>query len=63
MFKYLIVRCYSLNDQYECDANRYPVCLTNTPDTYSPTNEDFYEIYEIKADGSIGEVVKTVYNE
>lgn len=47
-FKYLVIKCEELSDQYECDANREPLCLTNDISSYGLG----YEIYEIKPDGT-----------
>lgn len=47
--KYLIVECLELGDQFECDADRKPICITNDPSNYSSG----YDIYEIKEDGSL----------
>lgn len=47
--KYLIIKCESLADQYECDANRIPVCITEDKEKYWKLN---YEIYSINDDGS-----------
>lgn len=47
--KYLIVKCEPLSDQWECDANRIPLCVTDNLDEYE--NEWGYEIYEIRSDG------------
>lgn len=44
MAKYLIVKCDELSDQYECDADRIPVCLT---DNWKYYNEYGYEVYEV----------------
>lgn len=44
MAKYLIVKCDELSDQYECDADRIPVCLT---DNWTYYNEYGYEVYEV----------------
>ena len=41
--KYLVVRCEELSDQYECDANRIPLCLTDDYSTYGRG----YEVYEL----------------
>lgn len=46
--KYLIVKCEELGDQYECDANRIPVCITDNPSEYGLG----YEVYEIKEDNT-----------
>ena len=48
-FKYLIVKCEELHDQYECDADREPVRLTNDASIYGIG----YEVYEIRPDGSL----------
>jgi hypothetical protein len=45
MYKYLIIKCKELNDQWETDADRTVVCLTND---YNKFNKFGYEIYEIK---------------
>lgn len=41
--KYLVVKCEELHDQYECDANKTPFCLT---DDYSNFGIG-YKVYEI----------------
>lgn len=41
---YLIVKCKELSDQYECDAMRKPVCLTENPEKYGRG----FEVYEVK---------------
>jgi len=48
--KYLIMKCEELNDQYECDANRIPITMTNDWKTwYEKTKPDYYfEVYEYK---------------
>ena len=48
--KYLIMRCEELNDQYECDANRTPITMTdNWMEWYKKTEPDYYfEVYEYK---------------
>lgn len=47
--KYLIVKCTLLNDQYECDADREPICMTDDPTPYGYG----YEVYEVQGDGSL----------
>lgn len=49
MYKYLIIKCDELGDQWECDANRTPVCLTDNYDKY---NKRGYEVYQIKTNGT-----------
>ena len=53
--KYLIVECDELGDQYECDANRTPVTMTdNWKDWYEKTKPDYYfEVYEFKNNGFV----------
>lgn len=50
MYKYLVIECNELGDQWECDADRKPVCLV---EDYSQYNKRGYEIYEIKTDGTL----------
>lgn len=47
--KYLIVKCRELNDQYECDADRTPICLT---DDFKKFDKYGYEIYEITSENT-----------
>lgn len=49
MYKYLVIKCDELGDQYECDANRTPVCLTNDVEQFGYG----YEIYEIAQNGAL----------
>lgn len=56
MYKYLVIECEELDDQYECDANRSPVCLTNDIDQYGYG----YEVYEIAQDGKL-KLIKDYY--
>lgn len=44
MAQYLIIKCDELGDQWECDANRTPICLT---DDYSKYWILGYEVYEV----------------
>lgn len=47
--KYLIMKCEELNDQYECDAYRYPVRICDKiPKQYKKYG---YEHYEIDSNG------------
>lgn len=48
--KYLIIKCDELGDQYECDANRTPITMTdNWMEWYKKTSPDYYfEVYEFK---------------
>lgn len=46
--QYLIMRCDYLNDQYECDADRTPITITDNYEQWLEENDpDYdYEIYE-----------------
>ena len=46
--KYLIIKCDELGDQWECDANRTPICIT---DDYSKYGYG-YEVYELLTDNT-----------
>ena len=50
MKKYLIVECVELGDQWECDADRTPICVV---DDYSKYSDGGYDIYKINFDGSL----------
>lgn len=52
MIKYLIMKCEELNDQYECDANREPVCLVDDWEQWYKKNKpDYYfEVYKCEDD-------------
>jgi hypothetical protein len=45
--KYLIMECRELDDQCECEVDRFPICLT---DDYSEYNSFGYEVYEVNDD-------------
>lgn len=45
---YLIVECSELGDQWECDANRTPLCLTNDANQYGAG----YEVYQVNSDNT-----------
>lgn len=51
--KYLVIECLELADQYECDADRTPICVT---DDYSSYNKKGYEIYKIEEDGNLTKI-------
>ena len=49
--KYLVIKCEELSDQYECDAFRKPLCVT---DDISKWEAKFgYEIYRICENGKL----------
>lgn len=54
---YLVVKCEELSDQYECDADRTPICITKN---YKPYDDYGYEIYEIMSDGKL-KLIKDYY--
>lgn len=46
---YLIIKCYDLDDPYECDARRYPICLSSSYDEY---NRYGFEVYKVLEDNT-----------
>ena len=54
---YLVVKCDELCDQYECDADRTPICVTKN---YKSYNRPGYEIYAILSDGKL-KLIKEYY--
>lgn len=50
---YLVMKCEELSDQFECDANRTPICIV---DDYTNYNKCGYEIYSINEDGSLKKI-------
>lgn len=53
MKQYLIIQCELLNDQYECDADRIPVCICSEKKAKEEYWGREWEWYEIKSDGSL----------
>ena len=53
--KYLVVECNELSDQYECDCDRTPVCVTDEKgiEEYQILG---YEIYSILSDGRLEKI-------
>lgn len=51
--KYLVVKCDELGDQFECDADRRPLCIV---DDYTNYNKCGYEIYAINEDGTLEKI-------
>jgi len=51
--KYLIVECNELGDQWECDADRTPICVV---DDYTNYNKYGYEIHLINEDGTLKKI-------
>ena len=50
--KYLIVECNELGDQWECDADRTPICITENYSKYGVG----YEVWEILNDGTLKKI-------
>lgn len=48
---YVIVKCRTLNDQYECDADRTPICICH--DNYNKYKKYGYEVYAVEASGNL----------
>lgn len=46
--RYLIIQCIPLGDQWECDAHRVPVCMTDDPSQYGYG----YEVWQVQEDGT-----------
>ncbi len=55
---FLIVKCRELNDQYECDCDREPLCLTSDPAGYGVD----FEVYESDNAGNLT-LVKDMWSE
>ena len=51
MFKYLVVKCTQLLDDFECDADREILCMTNDITNYY--NQFGYEVYQVEEDGGL----------
>jgi hypothetical protein len=51
--KYLVIKCKELGDQWECDADREPLCVV---DDYTAYDKCGYEIYRIHDDGSLEKI-------
>ena len=49
---YLIVKCEELGDQWECDADRCPLCLVEDCSKYGVG----YEVYKVLKDGTFQKV-------
>lgn len=56
---YLVVRCTPLDNQYETDAAREPLCITADITSYEG---EWYEIYQIKEDGTL-ELIKEYWED
>ena len=58
MIKYLIVKCEELDDQFECDADRTPMMVTdNVKQWFQQTKPKYYfEIYEIQTNRTLKKV-------
>lgn len=53
MRNFLIMKCEPLNDQYECEADRTPLCVVQRNDIPKEYKKYYYEIYEILSNGLI----------
>lgn len=52
MSKYLIIKCEELSDQYECEASKTPIKITNDCSKYGMG----YEVWEILMNGNLKKV-------
>ena len=50
--KYLVVKCVELDDQWECDADRKPICIIDKNE-YSTYSKIGFEIYGILPNGNL----------
>lgn len=50
--EYLIIECNELGDQWECDADRTPICITEDPSKYGVG----YEVWKILDDGTLEKI-------
>lgn len=58
--KYLIVKCKLLSDQFECDADRTPLFLTDDWKRDYP-KEGYYEVYELMPTNNFKLIKELVY--
>ena len=56
---YLVVKCTPLDDEYETDAAREPLCITAD---LAPYEGEGYEVYQIKKDGTL-ELIKEYWED
>ena len=56
---YLVVKCIPLNDQYETEAAREPLCITTDLVSYEGEG---YEVYQINEDGKL-ELIKEYWED
>lgn len=56
---YLVVRCTPLDDQWETDAAREPLCITTDITSYEG---EWYEVYQINEDGTL-ELIKEYWED
>lgn len=53
--KYLIVKCVELGDQWECDADRVPMYMTDDWESNMPKDYRF-EVYEVQTNGTLEKI-------
>ena len=56
---YLIMRCHPLSDQYECDADRYPIALTEDYEEWFKENKPTYDFEVWKYEDKVFECIKS----
>ena len=49
----VVVKCKPLNDQWECEFERTPVCLTTKENAKRAYNGKFYEHYAVMPNGRL----------
>lgn len=50
---FLVMKCEPLNDPYECDADRQPICVIQESEIPNRYKTFGYEIYEIFSNESL----------
>ena len=57
----VVVRCKPLNDQWECEFDRTPVCLTSRENAERSYNGKWYEHYAVMPNGRLERVKECDY--
>lgn len=50
---YLVIKVTPIDDQWETDADRIPLCITTILDSYEGEG---YEVYQIAKDGTLEQI-------
>lgn len=60
---YLVVECSELGDQWECDADRTPIFITNNEKKAFDKGEELCNLYEVYKCFQNGEIKRIKYYE